>query len=137
MVSADVLTLGLAGHRDGQYVTPDGRECSYATLYLFLNGGLTTVNALPSSESSSETFQNEPQQPSTTCTSLSEEMEILEGGSTRFWGAGKNRQSWVDVPARTGRVLVFQHKGLTHSGEPVIKGSKFTMRTDLMYKNID
>ena len=39
-----------------------------------------------------------------------------------------------DVDAKMGRVLIFQHRGLVHSGEEVKEGEKFTMRTDLMYE---
>jgi hypothetical protein len=35
-----------------------------------------------------------------------------------------------------GRVLIFQHKGLIHSGEPVTAGTKYTMRTDIMYERM-
>ena len=63
----------------------------------------------------------------------------IEGGETTFWS-----RSWpmkdekrVDVAAKLGRVLIFQHRGLTHSGEEVSKGVKYTMRTDLLYERTD
>lgn len=40
---------------------------------------------------------------------------------------------YVDVESRTGRVLIFEHEGLVHSGEEVIEGLKYSMRTDFMY----
>ncbi|KAI5805977.1 hypothetical protein EDC01DRAFT_591287, partial [Geopyxis carbonaria] len=76
------------------------------------------------------------------------------GGATRFWkpaeeGGAKRqgfggvaegaeeRGEWVDVEPRVGRVLVFQQRGLLHSGEPVgavEEGrEKYTVRTDVMY----
>lgn len=55
-----------------------------------------------------------------------------KGGETTFWSRdGKGR---VDVEPVMGRVLIFQHQGLLHSGEMVTEGQKFTMRTDLMYR---
>jgi hypothetical protein len=40
----------------------------------------------------------------------------------------------LDVHPKAGRVLLFQHKGLLHSGDYVTAGTKYTMRTDLMYE---
>ena len=39
------------------------------------------------------------------------------GGATRFWNEDETR--CADVEARPGRVLVFQHDELLHSGEEV------------------
>ena len=41
-----------------------------------------------------------------------------------------------DVKPVVGRVLIFQHRGLIHSGGEVTSGEKFTMRTDLMYERM-
>jgi hypothetical protein len=62
----------------------------------------------------------------------SKSTENLEGGSTVFHSWDKGRQ--VEVAPKAGRVLVFQHEGLLHSGGDVTKGVKLTMRTDLMYR---
>ena len=35
---------------------------------------------------------------------------------------------------RVGRVLIFQHRNLLHSGAEVESGLKLTLRTDLMFK---
>lgn len=40
----------------------------------------------------------------------------------------------IDVDPKAGRVLIFQHKGLLHSGAEVLAGIKYTMRTDLMFE---
>jgi hypothetical protein len=40
----------------------------------------------------------------------------------------------LDVDPKVGRMLLFQHKGLLHSGDYVTAGVKYTMRTDLMYE---
>lgn len=57
------------------------------------------------------------------------------GGATRFWGM--NMKEFVDVEARVGRVLVFQQRGLLHSGEVVEEGVKRTLRSDVMYEAVD
>lgn len=38
-----------------------------------------------------------------------------------------------DVLPKAGRVLLFQHRDLIHSGDDVLSGTKYTMRTDLLY----
>jgi len=86
--------------------------------------------------------------------------ESLEGGSTRIFSHKddwpESDDSWpdsddalsdsdvnagniligpcVDIPARLGRVLIFEQEDLLHSGEPVQKGIKISMRTDFMYE---
>ncbi|KAI9705934.1 MAG: hypothetical protein M1836_005340 [Candelina mexicana] len=58
----------------------------------------------------------------------------LEGGATRFWSIGMGE--YLDVEPKIGRVLVFQQRGLLHSGEEVITGTKLTLRTDIMYEQV-
>lgn len=58
----------------------------------------------------------------------------LDGGSTTFFSRDGMRT--LDVEPNLGRVLIFQHRGLIHSGQEVAEGEKFTMRTDLMYEII-
>lgn len=41
-----------------------------------------------------------------------------------------------DVEPKIGRVLIFQHRDLLHSGADVTSGTKLTLRTDLMYKKV-
>jgi hypothetical protein len=60
-----------------------------------------------------------------------EEAELV-GGATSFLSSGRERK--VDVNPKAGRVLIFEHAGLYHSGDDVVKGTKFTMRTDIMYE---
>ncbi|CAF9927641.1 MAG: hypothetical protein GOMPHAMPRED_004459 [Gomphillus americanus] len=64
------------------------------------------------------------------------EEEELIGGSTSFfspWGY-QGQEKEIRVKPKVGRVLIFQHAGLLHSGEEVLKGLKLTMRTDIMYQ---
>ena len=57
------------------------------------------------------------------------------GGATTFHSDYLDRE--FDVEPKPGRVLIFQHRGLLHSGADVTRGTKYTMRTDLMYKKVD
>ncbi|KAF1355942.1 oxidoreductase domain-containing protein [Lizonia empirigonia] len=57
--------------------------------------------------------------------------EPLEGGATTFHSY--DMQKRVDVVPKYGRVLLFQHRFLLHSGDDVISGTKYTMRTDIMF----
>jgi len=58
----------------------------------------------------------------------------LQGGSTTFFGMDMKRE--FKVEPRVGRVLVFQQRNLLHAGEEVTNGTKFTMRTDMMYRKV-
>lgn len=106
-------------HCDGSYETPDRKERSYFTLHLYLNnaGG-------PSEEELGEM-------------SLEERVKFkklgLTGGATTFHSVTMNEDRDLDVMPRTGRILLFQHRDLLHSGDDVLQGVKYTMRTDLMY----
>ncbi|KAI1735441.1 hypothetical protein F4680DRAFT_461711 [Xylaria scruposa] len=56
----------------------------------------------------------------------------LIGGATSFLSRDETRK--LDVDPKAGRVLLFQHSRLKHSGDSVVAGEKFTVRTDIMYK---
>jgi hypothetical protein len=58
----------------------------------------------------------------------------LVGGATSFLSRDEQRK--MDVNCKAGRVLIFQHRGLYHSGDDVVEGTKYTMRTDIMYELI-
>ena len=59
----------------------------------------------------------------------------LEGGATTFHSNDMERS--FDVDPKVGRVLIFQHRHLLHSGADVTGGIKLTMRTDLMYQKLN
>lgn len=40
----------------------------------------------------------------------------------------------MDIDPKIGRVLIFQQRRLLHSGDEVLSGVKYTMRSDLMYR---
>ncbi|KAK5101560.1 hypothetical protein LTR70_000713 [Exophiala xenobiotica] len=100
-------------HCDGSYVTPKGDEISFLTVHLYLNS-----QGAPGIEAED---------------SFGSHHKPLKGGATRFFGLKNN----VDVNPVTGACLVFQHKGLYHSGEEVEEGTKYTVRTDIMYKKAE
>ena len=56
----------------------------------------------------------------------------LQGGATSFLSRDETRK--MDVDPKAGRVLIFQHRNLYHSGDDVRSGIKYTMRTDIMYE---
>jgi hypothetical protein len=84
---------------------------SFFTFHLYLNGNGETSDA-----------------------SLSEN-DQLDGGATTFHSHNLMRK--YDVFPKTGRVLIFQHRNLWHSGNDVVRGMKYTMRSDIMYKRLN
>ncbi|KAF7973625.1 hypothetical protein HWV62_14810 [Athelia sp. TMB] len=60
----------------------------------------------------------------------------LKGGATSFH-APRNEERRINVNPRMGRVLIFQHAKLLHSGDEVTQGIKYTMRSDLLYEEVE
>ncbi|KAI1419537.1 oxidoreductase domain-containing protein [Xylaria sp. FL1777] len=56
----------------------------------------------------------------------------LVGGATSFLSRDNSRK--LDVDPKAGRVLIFQHSRLRHCGDDVKAGTKYTVRTDILYK---
>ncbi|KAJ6781601.1 hypothetical protein PWT90_06141 [Aphanocladium album] len=54
------------------------------------------------------------------------------GGATSFLSDDLKRG--LDVDPKAGSVLIFQHRGLLHQGAEVQSGTKYTMRTDILYR---
>jgi hypothetical protein len=55
----------------------------------------------------------------------------IEGGATRIHG---QRDRYYDVEPKKGRVLIFQARNIAHSGDDVVKGVKYALRTELMFR---
>ncbi|KAI2624074.1 oxidoreductase domain-containing protein [Xylaria nigripes] len=94
-------------HCDGAYEesTPDGHMLmTFMTVHLYLNDSKQVVGSGAD----------------------------LVGGATSFLSRDESRK--LDVDPKAGRVLIFQHKKLRHSGADVKSGTKYTVRTDIMYK---
>ena len=100
----------------GTYDTADGNQRSFFTLHLYLN----------------DSKQSRQKDLQASIDNTQEDSNILIGGATTFYS--QDLQSRVDVDPKVGRVLLFQQKGLLHSGDEVKEGVKFTMRSDLMYE---
>lgn len=98
-------------HCDGTYETPDGSQRSFYTYHLYLNDSAQAFGIQPGSE------WDDP--------------SLLRGGATTFWSGDLRKR--IDVDPKAGRVLIFQHRGLLHSGDEVVQGVKYTMRSDLMF----
>ncbi|ESP04149.1 hypothetical protein LOTGIDRAFT_237462 [Lottia gigantea] len=97
-------------HYDGSYIRENG-EKSYITIQLYLNEA-------------------------TTCWIIKVVLlwhQGFDGGSTTFISA-MNEKERVEFVPQTGSILVFQHD-ILHEGSELIKGRKYTMRTDVMFDN--
>ena len=57
----------------------------------------------------------------------------FEGGSTRFYRDRWSESVEREVPPRAGQGIVFDH-ALWHDGEAVTGGTKYVLRTDVMYE---
>ncbi|CAG7846881.1 SubName: Full=Uncharacterized protein {ECO:0000313/EMBL:CCA74380.1} [Serendipita indica DSM 11827] len=115
-------------HYDGCYYTPDRKEMSYMTLQIYLNGPMpegvdSAMDGWDFVDPECSVHESEP----------------LKGGATRIFSEDSMRNSttkkdkYYDVEPRMGRVLVFEQEDLIHSGEEIVSGVKYTMRTDFMY----
>ncbi|EEH37902.2 hypothetical protein PAAG_00823 [Paracoccidioides lutzii Pb01] len=106
-------------HMDGSYVTPGGAEISLFTLHLYLNGEPGDRKMADLSAVSDDQVNSLP----------------LRGGATTFFPPfiDSDDARTFSVNPQTGSVLVFQHRGLAHSGDEVLQGTKYTLRTDFMF----
>ncbi|KAJ7637252.1 hypothetical protein DFH06DRAFT_1335930 [Mycena polygramma] len=93
-------------HCDGEYVNEENGQETFYTLQFYL----------PSDSSGSHESFFPPQ-----------------GGTTRFIG---RKKAYADVEAKPGRVLVFQHASLLHTGEEVTGGVKCAVRSDILYQKV-
>ena len=59
--------------------------------------------------------------------------DLLFGGATTFH-SNLDPEKRMDIDPKVGRVLIFQQRRLLHSGDDVVAGIKYTMRSDLMYE---
>ncbi len=61
---------------------------------------------------------------------------VEKGGGTKFY-----EESWEekvkDVASVKGRLAVFRQDQWLHEGAPVLKGLKYTVRNELLYKCIE
>ncbi|KAI1384826.1 uncharacterized protein F4822DRAFT_433365 [Hypoxylon trugodes] len=61
----------------------------------------------------------------------------VEGGAMRFAVDFEDPQAGkLNINPKAGSLVVFQQRDMYHEGVEVTKGTKYTMRTDIMYKKI-
>lgn len=101
------------GHCDGAYRPPVGQQdgtvlSTMYTIHVYLNDSKKGAD---------------PDRPAAE----------LEGGATSFLSE-LDDVAKLDIDPKAGRVLIFQHTFLFHCGAEVTAGTKYTLRTDIMYK---
>lgn len=118
-------------HWDAMYKTPDGKERSFYTIHLYLNGeGEQDLEALKKEEERVASLWKEEGDGV-----FNRDINgKLLGGATSFFPRYEQQDVQVRVFPKAGSVLVFQHRDLLHSGDSVFQGVKYTMRTDIMYR---
>jgi hypothetical protein len=97
-------------HCDAMFVDREKGERSFFTVHLYLSGG----------EGAERDIQDE---------------NGVEGGAPTFYSMSLKEK--LDVDPAIGKALVFQQRGLLHSGAEVVKGVKYSMRTDVIYRKVD
>lgn len=102
-------------HCDGPYYTPDGTQETFFTIHFYFNDSAQEMEK-------EEGYISLDDKPS----------DLLRGGATTFHSRDEKRR--IDVDPKAGRVLIFQHKRLYHSGDDVVSGTKYTMRSDILYE---
>ncbi len=60
----------------------------------------------------------------------------LVGGRTRFYRDASGTELVAAIAPRTGTAIVFDHRAW-HDGEPVTRGIKHVLRTDVMYRRVE
>ncbi|KAL4928830.1 uncharacterized protein BDV17DRAFT_85477 [Aspergillus undulatus] len=114
-------------HWDAHYVTPDRWERSYFTVHIYLNGD---------GEQDLEDLKRAIDGGEGAAANTDLEGSLL-GGATSFLPRYEEKERHVRVFPKTGSVLVFQQSELLHSGDSVFRGTKYTLRTDVMYKLVE
>ncbi|KAL4867345.1 hypothetical protein BDV12DRAFT_121421 [Aspergillus spectabilis] len=119
-------------HWDARFTTPDKKERSYFTVHLYLNGdGEQDLKELKRAIEDEAAGLK-----STTDGKMDLEGKLL-GGATSFIPRYEEKERHARVFPKAGSVLIFQQSELLHSGDSVFRGTKYTMRTDVMYEEID
>ena len=112
------------GHCDGCFETPDGSQRSFFTVHLYLNDSAQVLGLnTPERRQEAMTKEVKEEKPG----------DMLFGGATTFHSVIDDDKR-MDIDPKAGRVLIFQHRNLLHSGDDVVAGTKYTMRSDLMYE---
>ena len=59
--------------------------------------------------------------------------EGYEGGETGFYDRRLPSGTYMNQ-AQTGKAILFQHRGWLHEGALLVKGTKYLLRSDVMYR---
>jgi len=81
-------------------------------MHLYLNDSSQALGMPYSSFSTNPRLVDTPEKPA----------ELLSGGATTFHSRRSDKR--IDVDPKVGRVLIFQHRVLMHSGDDVKAGIK-------------
>lgn len=101
-------------HCDSPYQIPGKDERTFYTFHFYLNDSYQELRKETSDKEASDS--------------------LCEGGATTFHSPNMKRR--LDINPKAGRVLIFQHERLLHSGDDVVDGIKYTMRTDLQFEKV-
>ncbi|EAW18864.1 uncharacterized protein NFIA_088200 [Aspergillus fischeri NRRL 181] len=116
-------------HWDSNYITLDEEEESFYTLHLYLNGdGEQDLEELMQVSKKAEIGPE-------ASVNMNPDGKLL-GGATSFSTSYKQGDGILRVFPKTGSALVFQQYHLLHAGDPVFRGVKYTLRTDMMYREV-
>ncbi|KAE8133921.1 hypothetical protein BDV38DRAFT_257105 [Aspergillus pseudotamarii] len=114
-------------HWDAFYTTPDRKEKSYYTVHLYLNGD--------GEQDLKELMREQIRVEEKGDVNLDVGGKLL-GGATSFLPRYEEKERQLRVFPKTGSVLVFQQNDLLHGGDSVFRGTKYTLRTDIMYQQL-
>ncbi|KAE8366214.1 hypothetical protein BDV27DRAFT_94989 [Aspergillus caelatus] len=114
-------------HWDASYTTPDREEKSYYTVHLYLNGD--------GEQDLKELMREQIRVEEKGDVNLDVGGKLL-GGATSFLPRYEEKERQLRVFPKMGSVLVFQQNDLLHGGDSVLRGTKYTMRTDIMYQQV-
>lgn len=120
------LTDLRTAHCDGAYHVPGKDERTFYTFHFYLNDSIQELRKGKEGKDLAAAIK------STTADNTAK--GLCEGGATTFHSDDMSRR--LDVDPKAGRVLIFQHKTLLHSGDDVLDGVKYTMRTDLQFEKV-
>ena len=128
-------------HYDQSDLSDDGETCTFFTVLLYLNSSLETGGERPAPDpvnptgAGSEPLGPEGAAGGTGLLVIEESGAPLQGGSTAFYEGHGGRPCCSFAPRR-GFCLIHEHgdRCLLHEGCVVNGGSKFLLRTDVVFK---
>lgn len=105
-------SIGFKPHRDSSFIEDEDHR-SLLTVIIYLNGNF---------EGGKTTFYK-PLNKRNRCDTVDD--EVAKGTTKKF-----------EYVPKTGSCVIFNHN-MIHSGDPVFKGSKYIIRTDIIYKRVE